>query len=211
MRAPARAMLPARSDWQSAHDIRVVPPMSNRVEDSGEIRPRRADAARATRSRRRRAPSGRRPGARPGRDGADATLRRSGRAVALPAARGGRPGRHGRRLPRARSDARSRGRGEGAARRTSPVRPSRAIALEREAQAVAKLRHENILEIFDYSGRDSDKSFIVTEFIHGTTLRAFMQTHANVLGSTPRSPSSSSARSRARSSTRTRPASSTAT
>ncbi len=47
--------------------------------------------------------------------------------------------------------------------------------LEREAHAVAKLRHENILEIFDYSGRDSDKSFIVTEFIHGTTLRVFMQ------------------------------------
>src|SRR5688572_24395967 len=28
---------------------------------------------------------------------------------------------------------------------------------EREAQAVAKLRHENILEIFDYSGRGSDE------------------------------------------------------
>src|SRR5688572_2596359 len=27
--------------------------------------------------------------------------------------------------------------------------------LEREAQAVAKLRHENILEIFDYSGAES--------------------------------------------------------
>ncbi len=49
--------------------------------------------------------------------------------------------------------------------------------LEREAQAVAKLRHENILEIFDYSGRNSKKSFIVTEFIHGTTLRGFMNDH----------------------------------
>ncbi len=46
---------------------------------------------------------------------------------------------------------------------------------EREAQAVAKLRHENILEIFDYSGADEAKaagsSYIVTEFIDGTTLK----------------------------------------
>jgi eukaryotic-like serine/threonine-protein kinase len=45
---------------------------------------------------------------------------------------------------------------------------------EREAHAVAKLRHENILEIFDYSGRDSSESYIVTEFIHGGTLRGFV-------------------------------------
>jgi eukaryotic-like serine/threonine-protein kinase len=46
---------------------------------------------------------------------------------------------------------------------------------EREAQAVAKLRHENILEIFDYSGADAAKaagsSYIVTEFIDGRTLK----------------------------------------
>src|SRR5438045_7778307 len=46
---------------------------------------------------------------------------------------------------------------------------------EREAQAVAKLRHENILEIFDYSGADEAKaagsSYIVTEFIDGQTLK----------------------------------------
>ena len=46
---------------------------------------------------------------------------------------------------------------------------------EREAQAVAKLRHENILEIFDYSGSDgieaAGSSYIVTEFIDGQTLR----------------------------------------
>jgi serine/threonine-protein kinase len=40
---------------------------------------------------------------------------------------------------------------------------------EREAQAVAKLRHENILEIFDYSAKD--ESYIVTEFIDGQTLK----------------------------------------
>ncbi|MEJ7603278.1 MAG: serine/threonine-protein kinase [Kofleriaceae bacterium] len=46
---------------------------------------------------------------------------------------------------------------------------------EREAQAVAKLRHENILEIFDYSGsQDAEAagaSYIVTEFIDGQTLK----------------------------------------
>ena len=50
--------------------------------------------------------------------------------------------------------------------------------LEREAQAVAKLRHENILEIFDYSGQSGGESYIVTEFIHGTTLRQFTAAHA---------------------------------
>jgi eukaryotic-like serine/threonine-protein kinase len=47
---------------------------------------------------------------------------------------------------------------------------------EREARAVAKLRHENILEIFDYSG--SDRScYIVTEFIEGQTLKQFISAH----------------------------------
>src|SRR4030095_4757274 len=45
--------------------------------------------------------------------------------------------------------------------------------LAREAQAVAKLRHENILEIFDYSGTESASSYIVTEFIAGQTLKQF--------------------------------------
>jgi len=46
---------------------------------------------------------------------------------------------------------------------------------EREAQAVAKLRHENIVEIFDYSGVEAAEaagsSYIVTEFIDGKTLK----------------------------------------
>src|SRR3954454_19161351 len=50
--------------------------------------------------------------------------------------------------------------------------------LEREAQAVAKLRHENIVEIFDYSGLDSPSSYIVTEFIDGVTLKQFLAKHA---------------------------------
>ena len=48
---------------------------------------------------------------------------------------------------------------------------------EREAHAVAKLRHENILEIFDYSGKASDESYIVTEFIDGQTLKQFVTEH----------------------------------
>ena len=47
--------------------------------------------------------------------------------------------------------------------------PESKACLEREAQAVVKLRHENILEIFDYSGLDSQSSYIVTEFIDGQT------------------------------------------
>src|SRR6187549_1558146 len=44
---------------------------------------------------------------------------------------------------------------------------------EREARAVAKLRHENILEIFDYSAKADSESYIVTEFIDGQTLKQF--------------------------------------
>ena len=52
--------------------------------------------------------------------------------------------------------------------------PESKARLEREAQAVAKLRHDNILEIFDYSGADASSSYIVTELIHGETLKAFL-------------------------------------
>jgi serine/threonine-protein kinase len=48
------------------------------------------------------------------------------------------------------------------------------LRLQREAIAVAKLRHENILEIFDYSGPDAVESYIVTEFIHGPTLKEWV-------------------------------------
>jgi serine/threonine-protein kinase len=48
---------------------------------------------------------------------------------------------------------------------------------EREAHAVAKLRHENIVEIFAYSGKGSEDSWIVTEFIDGSTLKEFLGDH----------------------------------
>jgi serine/threonine-protein kinase len=48
------------------------------------------------------------------------------------------------------------------------------LRLRREALTVAKLRHENIVEIYDYSGPEADESYIVTEFIHGETLRDWL-------------------------------------
>lgn len=45
----------------------------------------------------------------------------------------------------------------------------------REAQSVAKLKHPNLLEIYDFSGADnSDEVFIVMELVQGTTLRRFL-------------------------------------
>ena len=56
--------------------------------------------------------------------------------------------------------------------------PESRARLQREAHAVAKLKHDNILEIFDYSGPESSDSYIVTEFIHGQTLKSFLGVHA---------------------------------
>jgi serine/threonine-protein kinase len=42
---------------------------------------------------------------------------------------------------------------------------------QREARATARLRHENIVEVHDFSGDDSDEMYLVTEYIQGRTLR----------------------------------------
>ena len=44
----------------------------------------------------------------------------------------------------------------------------------REARAIESLVHDNILRIFDYSGPESERCFIVTEYIEGPTLRALL-------------------------------------
>ncbi len=44
------------------------------------------------------------------------------------------------------------------------------LRFAREAKAVERLRHDNILEIFDYSGSQADDCYIVTEFVDGETL-----------------------------------------
>src|SRR3990170_4745531 len=43
--------------------------------------------------------------------------------------------------------------------------------LAREAKAVAKLHHPNILEVFDFAAADAEDAYIVTEYIRGQTLR----------------------------------------
>ena len=52
--------------------------------------------------------------------------------------------------------------------------PESKARLEREARAVAKLNHDGILQIFDYSSEEAAASYIVTEFIDGQTLKQFL-------------------------------------
>lgn len=51
------------------------------------------------------------------------------------------------------------------------------IRFQREAQAVAKLHHDNIIEIYDYSGMESPESYIVTEYIKGQSLKEYIARH----------------------------------
>ncbi|MFZ5471764.1 MAG: serine/threonine-protein kinase [Myxococcota bacterium] len=45
--------------------------------------------------------------------------------------------------------------------------------LAREAKAVAKLHHPNILEVFDFAAAEAEDAYIVTEYIRGQTLRQY--------------------------------------
>lgn len=47
-----------------------------------------------------------------------------------------------------------------------------------EARAVAKLRHPNIVEVYDVSGEDDGERYLVVELVRGTTLRKLLQQHA---------------------------------
>ncbi len=47
--------------------------------------------------------------------------------------------------------------------------------LEREARAVARLRHPNIVEVFDVADPGAEDAFLVTELVRGETLRAFAE------------------------------------
>jgi serine/threonine-protein kinase len=58
------------------------------------------------------------------------------------------------------------------------------LRLTREAQAVAKLHHPNIVEIYDYSGEDAETAYLVTELIEGETLEAFLLQRKLVLPET---------------------------
>jgi serine/threonine-protein kinase len=50
----------------------------------------------------------------------------------------------------------------------------------REALTVARLHHPSILEIYDYSGEDSEISFIATELLTGPTLKQFIENHPDL-------------------------------
>src|ERR1041384_3467610 len=50
----------------------------------------------------------------------------------------------------------------------------------REAVTVARLHHPSILEIYDYSGEDSEVRFIATELLTGPTLKVFAEQHPHV-------------------------------
>jgi serine/threonine-protein kinase len=51
----------------------------------------------------------------------------------------------------------------------------------REARVIAKLRHPNVVEIYDFAGEDSERAFIVAEFVDGETLSAFLDAHGPIL------------------------------
>lgn len=47
--------------------------------------------------------------------------------------------------------------------------------LEREARAVAKLSHPNILKVYDCADPEAERGYIITELIDGPTLRSFVE------------------------------------
>jgi peptidoglycan hydrolase-like protein with peptidoglycan-binding domain len=51
---------------------------------------------------------------------------------------------------------------------------------EREARSVARLRHPNILEIYDYSGEASEESYIAAELLTGPTLKHFVEANPDI-------------------------------
>src|SRR5260370_31130588 len=44
-----------------------------------------------------------------------------------------------------------------------------------EAKAVAKLRHDNIVEVYDVSAEDEPEQYLVVELLRGVTLRKLLQ------------------------------------
>jgi eukaryotic-like serine/threonine-protein kinase len=46
-----------------------------------------------------------------------------------------------------------------------------------EARAVAKLKHPNIVEVYDVSGNDDDENYLVVELVRGASLRELLREH----------------------------------
>lgn len=53
--------------------------------------------------------------------------------------------------------------------------PESRMRFEREAKAAARLRHPNIVEVYEFSEGGGDASFMVTELLEGPTLRRFLE------------------------------------
>ena len=49
-----------------------------------------------------------------------------------------------------------------------------------EAKASAKLRHPNVVEVFDVSDEDDEDRFLVVELVRGTTLRKVLEAHRDM-------------------------------
>src|SRR6187397_1675845 len=56
------------------------------------------------------------------------------------------------------------------------LRENREVAqrFDSEARAVAKLKHPNIVEVYDVSDREEDERYLVVELVPGTTLRKLL-------------------------------------
>ncbi len=63
-------------------------------------------------------------------------------------------------------------------------RPEARARFAREATVIAKLRHANIVEVYDVSGESSDQAFIVTEFIDGMVLSELLLRHGPLMPET---------------------------
>jgi len=50
----------------------------------------------------------------------------------------------------------------------------------REARAAARLRHPNIVEVYEFSEAQDTRSYLVTEILEGPTLRRFVELHPDV-------------------------------
>jgi serine/threonine-protein kinase len=53
-------------------------------------------------------------------------------------------------------------------------KPESRRRLAREARAVARLHHPNILEVFDFSAEGAQEAFLVTEYVRGRTLKEYV-------------------------------------
>ena len=53
--------------------------------------------------------------------------------------------------------------------------PEARARFTREARSVARLRHPNVLEIYDYGGENEEESFIAAELLTGPTLKDFVE------------------------------------